>query len=313
MNIDNKTAIRCKNRSYVQHQLIGKSVDYWFDTNRGDGDELHWLDVCCGRGVALEEVADYFSADAERRSRIHYYGYDLNADYLTEVNDLAGKTGIKAETHSGELADLRLVLNNHYPSLRFGAVTLVNVLHELPLHCVPYLLSDLLLFCDPSGFVFVFDIERIPFEEPEYGAIPWTHKEVGSVVSEFYGSLGYSGQVPIRPYGKNQNSISKQPAWHFELRPALLPVETWTRLTDDKQRDEVCNTVAVAIEKAFNQRLADIDKAIQRNARELRDVETGGTDSEIGLRELRKFVDMQLRDFWACYREVRSLRSGEAL
>lgn len=305
MITDTRTAIRSQNRPYVQNHLIGQHVQNWFEMYEG---EFHWLDVCCGPGNALEEL---YELNFDDFARIRYYGYDVNHDYLWGLKELAQRLGISAHTHTGNLEDLRTILTTRWPGRRYHSVTLVNVLHELPLAVVPDLFLDLVQLCAPDGFVFVFDITSLPFEQPEYGAIPWTQQEIASVLDTLRKQFGLTRRIQITPWGKNQRSAKRQPAWYFNLRPETFPRKPSLLLDDAVTRAAICDELAKSVVQAFDRRLRDLDAMIEEISKDMRAATSYGKEPDAGLLELRQYIDMQLRDFWACYREVRGLRRDE--
>lgn len=111
------------------------------------------LDVGCGFGLFLGLLAT-------SNRKIRGSGFDRNAASIRQARDIASRLEAM-----GCPADLRFEcrdINDSWPEARFDVVTIIDVLHHLPIALRPGLLAEASARLRPGGLVVVKDISPRP-------------------------------------------------------------------------------------------------------------------------------------------------------
>ena len=289
------TARRTKDRSLPQDLPLRVLADQWLV--RHHTEDLHILDVCCGRGALLSQMPNLLGPNIER---IFYHGFDIHIDFVKETQEVGKRVHIRTEARVGELEALRPLFGD----TRYTVIALVNVLHELPLAIVPDLFLDLLEMCADDGCIYVFDIATLPYSEPEPGALPWRVKDVNCILQALSSALGMG---PTGLYASTYRS--NQGGWYFTLYKAAVPHSADVIA---HHRPGIKRQILEEIMRTFTRRRDDIDDEIHNYAYELyqRTSDCDLEDEPGAVTRLRQQIDMEVRDFWSCVSELKSLERG---
>lgn len=180
---------------------------------------VRWLDLCCGRGQILTSLKEVLSGSA--RSRLHYFGFDIDQSYARE----AARTAVALElgsstTHVGQLADLEMSLA---PDDRFDFITLTNSAHEIGPQGFAEALFAAIARLTNDGLFFLYDMEAL--NPPELGALPWSRDEMQRVIDRALSALGvveYSPEVARWQHSSNTGWSVSLERTHLNLSPDEL-------------------------------------------------------------------------------------------
>jgi ubiquinone/menaquinone biosynthesis C-methylase UbiE len=111
----------------------------FFDSRKIDTQELHWLDVGCGRGDLMLAAGAHFRSAS---------GCDVSGEMLRACPELP----TRQQTNPTEIP---------FPDRTFDLATLVCVLHHVPPHHRKMLIDDVIRVVKPGGWLCI--IEHNPF------------------------------------------------------------------------------------------------------------------------------------------------------
>ncbi|KKG14168.1 hypothetical protein EO98_09355 [Methanosarcina sp. 2.H.T.1A.6] len=187
-SIADSDAFYDKERQLTQHQavltLIQQSLSNPHLTS------FRWLDLACGKGQIIANIDENFNGDL--REKIEYYGYDIENDYLKFVEKMTRSFNLKCvKTETGKLSNFHKIYNKEE---KFDLITLTNTIHEIDPKIISLLLFESLYRLSQDGFIFIYDMEKLP--QQELGAITWTKEEFEEIVRYFLNNLGTSYSPP---------------------------------------------------------------------------------------------------------------------
>ena len=294
-----KVAQRRESRSFPQDIGFAARSDAWFTYHVSE--IFHWLDIGCGPGDLVKQISNLFIG---RDERVHYHGYDVVYDFAVQCQAVAESLGLsdRFRCHTGELS----ALSHHFSDMKYDGITLINVLHELPLWCVPDLILDALNLCTDDGFVYLFDIASLPYLEPEPGALPWRASDVAKLLNKLCDLL--NARVHVHPVEYK----SSQGGWYCIVNRRLFPHDIDQFIKADRAR--IVDELNQMIFQTFRGRRSDIDREIQRRCHEVHERELVAPDQgekrsmqDSALWQLVQSLDMQFRSYWACDFELSEL------
>lgn len=187
-SIADSDAVCSKERQLTQHQAVLTLVQQVL------GNPLiksfRWLDLACGKGQIIIHLDINFTQD--HRAKIEYYGYDVQTEYLRLAEKTAKSFGLKfVKMATGELSNFHKIYNKDE---KFDLITLTNTVHEIDPKTISLLLFESLYRLTPNGFLFIYDMEKLPRQE--LGAITWTKEEFEEIIKFFVKRIG-SSCLPI--------------------------------------------------------------------------------------------------------------------
>lgn len=262
-------------RVYAQHQAILTVVHGILDVHNGS--TYRWLDLACGKGQIITHLDKHLSEAA--RKKIAFFALDANVTFLRLFEEKANSLGLgEIHTKVSELQDF----HRHYDDNdRFDLITLINAVHELSPTSLADLLYDAILRLSSDGLLFIYDMEALPIDRLELGAITWSQPEVQNLVNAFFQSLGTTDYRPTVGQWPHRTCNG----WHLQIRKSGI------KLTDDQLRQKRQEVVPIV--------RGAVREILQRKQRQCMEV----------LRSLTKFPEenaeeenqsmRQLYDYWA--------------
>src|SRR5262245_60449374 len=166
-----------------------------------------WLDLACVKGQIFSML--YGNLIASLRSKIVYFGYDINVDYGRITERRATQLAFQdAKVLIGELVRFSQIVSD---GLLFDFVTLTNTIHEIEPNNLAAILFDALARLSKHGLLFVYDMEQLP--TPELGAVPWKSSEIETVVGSLLSSIGVKDYSPPVGHWKHR-TVS---GWNLQI------------------------------------------------------------------------------------------------
>ena len=158
-SIADSSAVYDRQRQLAQHQA---ALTLLQDTLADPQiQEYRWLDLACGKGQIILHIEENLTSNA--RSKIVYYGYDVENEYLRYAERTAQLSGFKnIDIAVGMLSNFS---HNFLDELRFDFITLTNTIHEIRPKLLPNIIWDCLNRLSESGSLFVYDMEQLPQAE----------------------------------------------------------------------------------------------------------------------------------------------------
>lgn len=265
-------AISDESRDLAQHQAFVM----WLQQHLADSapGTLSWLDLGCGKGQVFFAIEKNLLPSA--RSRLAYVGVDGSSEHTeaTETRALASRLK-SVEVHQANLTNL-----STFRGRTFDLVTIINTCHEIPPQNMAALIFDSIAMLTPEGRLLAYDMEQLPKDALELGALTWTRPEIDELTKALVASLEPTeGAVATGTW--NHHSCT---AWHMWVR------RSW--LKPPKPLDELRTTCLESASKTTSQIL---ERRVQlvRSTLEVLTAHGAATASE------QIDVQRSLHDLWA--------------
>lgn len=202
--------------------------------------EYSWLDLCCGKGQAINAIAENLPQDL--RQKIHYIGFDASITALQDTKRIANSAGFKScEESVGELQNFSRVITGRE---KFDLICLINAVHEISAVRFSGIIFDSLLRLTEKGILYMFDMEEImPFE---LGAVPWLKFEIEEIFHEilkFFNVQNYT--IPASRW-----QYSSTAAWDIILHREHFPSDE--EITG--KRDDFIQTMGVFLRQKLEKK-----------------------------------------------------------
>ncbi len=139
--------------------------------------EFQWLDLACGKGQIISQLAENIS-DNNRR-KLSNLGYDINVDHTRTAERMAD--GLQLHSFEFLHGDLSNFTNIVPDDQRFDFITCTNTAHEIQRDAFATILLDSLVRLSPNGEFYIYDMESLI--SPELGALPWRSSEIGNLLN----------------------------------------------------------------------------------------------------------------------------------
>lgn len=242
--------------------------------------EYHWLDLACGKGQIITLLRENIP-DEEMRSKIAYYPYDINNDYIKQVERTAKTLNLgSCEPTTSEIA--------HFPKIygksqKFDFISFTNTVHELKPQAISTILFECVIRLASEGSMYVYDMEGLT-SGPELGAIPWQAAEMKEVLETFFLSLGITQYSPT-PQRWIHSTCS---GWSIHIQRKYIEIEEQKM---EAAREHTINEMATRMASLLTQKLNLCKKALES-------LTTCGTTT----REEEQNKMQLLYDFWALSR-----------
>lgn len=264
----------------LPHQQEALSALHSILANYQSNDPFDWLDVACGRGQMITHLDDALPAD--ERAKIHYFGYDINNEYVREAEGLGRRFGLKGTTPIiGHLNDFARLVS---PEKKFSFITFTNAIHELPPSIFGALFLELFLRLKPGGTIFIYDMETLP--ELELGAIPWKTAEVHRLLSFIFKAAGANNKPPAPQRWR----LTKCSTWSVRIRREDLDLDDATFAV---RFSEIRTKTDEFVKNLFQQKLTGTTEQLQSL------MESGG--KETTPEEHKEKLNL-LSDYWSLTR-----------
>lgn len=182
--IGDSDAVIDEGRLFTEHRhaLIGLRKKL----SNAELENLHWLDIGCGRGQILSKIDQIFHVND--RKKIFYCPFDGKKEFVIQAQQKALSLDIVSPKYiHGTFGSFRELIS---VDQKFEYVTLINCVHEIHPFFFPELIYDILLRLSPHGELFIYDMEAL--KKPELGAITWTANEVSNLMDSFKTHLEFS-------------------------------------------------------------------------------------------------------------------------
>lgn len=274
-------AVFQEDRLLQQHQAALTLMQVMLDDP--EVTSFSWLDLACGKGQILAHIDK--TLNQQQRSKIKFYGYDLNNDYASITEELAEKNGFSStNVEVGDIYRFSDIFNN---GVKFDFITLTNTTHEVNPHRLASVVFDCLDRLSPRGCLFAYDMEILP--ENELGAIPWKKEEFERIIHEMLKSIGVENYRP----GAGRFPHRTCTAWGIQVKKDILLREIKEPIATDK-RDNALGQVGKAIQQIMANRAEECQ-------RELDVLTKYGCQTE----EEKNGEIRSLYEFWALQRAIR--------
>jgi len=262
-------------RMLAQHQAaLTLLQDMLSDPNVSS---VNWLDIACGRGQIIANLATNLSDNY--RAKICYHGYDIDNAHTRNTKRTSENLRLKSVRF--EIGDISRFSNAFPPGSTFEFITLTNTIHEIFPNRLASILYDSLCRLSPNGCLFIYDMETLP--SLELGAVPWSAGEVKSIISAMCNSIGATTYEPAVGQWQHQSCNG----WNVQLRRQHLSVGPLSPEMRDTVVRDTSNRISSLIEQKLSQTRAVLENLTQYGA------ETG---------DEAKAKETYLYDFWALTR-----------
>ncbi len=242
--------------------------------------EYRWLDLACGKGQIILHIEENLTSNA--RSKIAYYGYDVENEYLRYAERTAQLCGFKnVDIAVGMLSDFP---NNIASELRFDFITLTNTIHEIRPKLLPKIIWDCLNRLTDSGSLFIYDMEQLP--QAELGAITWTRLEIEELICVLCRSMEADTYVPA----VGRWTHSRCFGWNLQIRKKHLNISS-AQLSHVASK--ALSNMNSCVGKLLKSKLASCEASLDSLTR-------FGAETD----EESRDVIQQLYDYWALKREL---------
>jgi len=265
-------AVSDGSRDLAQHQAFVM----WLQDHLGgiQPAPLSWLDLGCGKGQVFFAIEK--NLDLSTRGRIAYVGVDGSTEHTAATETRALACRLKS-------VDVRRASLTNLSSLRgqsFDLVTIINTCHEIPPKALAGLLFDSIALLAPEGRLLAYDMEQLPKDALELGALTWSRPEIDELTKALVATMSPAdGAVATGTW--NHHSCT---AWNMWVRRS--------QLKPPKPLAELRQTCLESAAKVTNQ-------ILERRLKSVRD--TLEVLTTHGAATANELVDMQrsLHDLWA--------------
>ncbi|SHN26146.1 methyltransferase domain-containing protein [Mucilaginibacter sp. OK098] len=278
-------------RSLVQDSSLKTIIQTWIaETGQNT---LNWLDICCGDGRILIEIAQGFPD-----LQINFHGLELerNIAKRAEINAASLKNVTHNQIKIGELS----LLQNSFTDLKFDLITNINSIHELGIPEISYLILESFKKLEKkNGYLFLFDLCSLPYDEPEPGAVPWDYPEACS----FFNKLSEIFDIPKENLKPNHHR-STIGAWHLSIKGMVLyrSSKLATTLENIENSEKHHKTFIKFIKDFIEEKKTETDRSIKLTIRRFYPTKPL---SESEMKEIQNLLDNGFRIFWSCHEQLR--------
>ncbi|MGH9961087.1 MAG: class I SAM-dependent methyltransferase [Pyrinomonadaceae bacterium] len=278
------------NRSFSHNLIIRDNINR-LRKIRPEG-QIRILDVCCGKGQVFRDLTDRFTEEG----RLHYTGIDLDKKSLDELLVFANDKSLREKVDLKR--DSALQTLSSLADMSYALVIFVNALHEQPMKEVPLFLRQLFRVVSHPGFVSVFDIAELRYEEQELSSLPIRFERM----KEFLSELGPDGiqLAQLEEYRNDERII----AWSFNV---ALDNDSdrmqFVHALDSRQEQYIMSKLHAALVAQRINIHEDILKLTNQWQRLFSATEPAETI------KLQQRLDVHARDYWACDFEIADLVS----
>lgn len=281
-SLSDSSAFYDENRQLAQHQSILTIIQGIL------GDPkltlYSWLDLACGKGQIIAQLEK--NLNEESRAKIEYFGYDIQNEYIKITEKKASSLNLKSfRINTGEIS--------HFPDIydsmnKFDLITLTNTVHEIMPTVVSSLLFESLIRLNSTGYLFIYDIEKLP--NPELGAITWKKTEFEEIVKAFLENVGINDINPISGQWQHQSCMG----WNIQLKREYFDIDIEETIRNKHTILEGTNAV---IKDIIDRKFEDFRKALES-------LTLYGPENK----EEQNQIIEYLHGFWAISRAKESIR-----
>jgi SAM-dependent methyltransferase len=171
-------------RTWNQHQAVLTVMQTILDNPQVT--QFRWLDLACGRG----QIIHYLDKNIEEAKRriIHYSGYDIKLEYTKATQERAATLALaSAKVEVGSLERFPDIIKQDQ---QFDLITFINTAHEVNPGTLAMIIAESLARLADEGVSYIYDMDRLPKDELELGAIPWSRNEIQQLVPVLAETLG---------------------------------------------------------------------------------------------------------------------------
>ena len=207
-----------------------------------------WLDLACGRGQILANIGRVLSK--ETCAKIRYEGFDVVQEFCLKAEQLANTYFLSARIQVSEIDKFELLLE---PDDQFDVVTLTNTVHEISPQQVAGTLVSALSRANPSGILFMYDMESLP--NLELGAVPWQGAEIEQILHCLLRAAGETSYLPTVATWPHKSCVG----WHLQVNRGHIQVSG-----DDlkMRRGQMLEAATNVIRALLEKRLLDVHQAL---------------------------------------------------
>ena len=242
--------------------------------------EYHWLDLACGKGQIIALLRENIP-DEVLRSKIAYYPYDINNDYIKQVEKTAKTLNLcSCKPTTSEIAHFPQI---HHKSQKYDFISFTNTIHELKPQVISTILFECVIRLASEGSMYVYDMEQLT-SGPELGAIPWQAVEMKEVFEIFLQSLGITQYSPT-PQRWIHSTCS---GWSIHIQRKYIEIDEQKM---EEVREDTINKTATCMAGILTQKLNICKQALES-------LTTCGTTTK----EEEQNKMQLLYDFWALSR-----------
>jgi len=146
--------------------------------------ECHWLDLACGKGQIICHLEENIR-DIQLRSKINYYAYDGNSEYIRDAERIARRLGLRATSTTAEIAHFPKIIDRDQ---KFNFISFTNTVHELRPHVISDVLFECVVRLAHDGEMYIYDMEELG-SGAELGAIAWDAADMTEIIKAFLSGL----------------------------------------------------------------------------------------------------------------------------
>jgi hypothetical protein len=145
------------------------------------------------------------------------------------------------------LADVHKLLSDE----QFDFITITNTVHEIRPSKLAALLVDAILRRNPSGVLFIYDMETI--DPPELGAVPWSAGDLTEILRTILKAFKVEAYDPPVSHWQHRT----RNAWSVQIHRNHLAI-------DAAQRDSAAAGAAQVISLLLKSKLARCKAALEK-------------------------------------------------
>lgn len=287
----------------LERRFITGSLDTYLAHSQ---EPVRWLDLWCrDSDVTLLIDPPIDTEGGRRRNReVHYQAVET-PNFFNQISPLLQQklqqNAVRVKVHAGSLDEVV----KHLQGRRFEVVTVINMLHELPLAIIPSLFIDLLALCAQNGSLLVHDLSIL---KRKVAATPWLSTDAQRFLNVLARQVGIPKIPTVRT---NRDKSENETAWYFTLYRDMIPDADLQKKL--QKRVEIELTLQHALARIFRDRKESTHKSLEDTVKLLADSkaqrDTKARAVAISEAQIEEAVDMLSRNFWAYDAELLALRT----
>jgi len=238
-----------------------------------------WLDIGCGKGQILANLNERLNETTI--AKLLYNGYDIENENTRFSKEIAASLKLQRRFEVGDIHNFSRIITQDET---FEFITLTNTVHEIDPRILSNLLFEALIRLEDKGHIFVYDMETLPINEQELGAVTWKSNEMLQIINTLLNTINVTAYNPT-PGRWNHKSCH---GWDVHLQREYFGVSTALILS---KKEEILTNVNEKIVELINIKYTETKNILETF-----------TDRAPQTKEDEESRTRALFDFWALTR-----------